>query len=355
MNNIDAAKPVRAGEELDIRRVEAYLRETIPGLTGGLTVSQFPSGHSNLTYLLVTGDREFVLRRPPFGRKAKTAHDMGREYRVLKALRPLFPYCPEALAYTEDEAILGCPFYVMERLKGIILRKEPPTGMSLAAGDARRLCERLLDVFVELHRVDYRGSDLENLGRPEGYVRRQVTGWSERYRAARTSDAPDFEEVMAWLQERMPADHPASAVIHNDYRFDNVVLAPEDPLRIIGVLDWEMATIGDPLMDLGGALAYWIDREDPQEMQAIRLVPTHLEGMMTRSEVAAYYCARMGFSGDNMDFYYTFGLFRLAVIAQQIYYRFYHGQTQDRRFGMLIFAVHVLEKKAQQVMETGKI
>jgi aminoglycoside phosphotransferase (APT) family kinase protein len=243
----------------------------------------------------------------------------------------------------------------MERLKGVILRKEPPTGMSLAAGDARRLCERLLDVFVELHRVDYRGSDLENMGRPEGYVRRQVTGWSERYRAARTPDAPDFEGVMAWLQERMPADHPASAVIHNDYRFDNVVLAPDDPLRIIGVLDWEMATIGDPLMDLGGALAYWIDREDPQEMQAIRLVPTHLEGMMTRNEVAAYYCARMGFPGDNMDFYYTFGLFRLAVIAQQIYYRFYHGQTQDRRFGMLIFAVHVLEKKAQQVMETGKI
>ena len=355
MNNIDAAKPVRAGEELDIRRVEAYLRETIPGLTGGLTVSQFPSGHSNLTYLLVTGDREFVLRRPPFGRKAKTAHDMGREYRVLKALRPLFPYCPEALAYTEDEAILGCPFYVMERLKGVILRKEPPTGLALAAGDARRLCERLLDVFVELHRVDYRGSELENMGRPEGYVRRQVTGWSERYRAARTPDAPDFEGVMAWLQERMPADHPASAVIHNDYRFDNVVLAPEDPLRIIGVLDWEMATIGDPLMDLGGALAYWIDREDPQEMQAIRLVPTHLEGMMTRSEVASYYCARMDLPEDDMDFYYTFGLFRLAVIAQQIYYRFYHGQTKDRRFGMLIFAVHVLEKKAQQVMETGKI
>ncbi|HON23791.1 MAG TPA: phosphotransferase, partial [Syntrophales bacterium] len=155
--------------------------------------------------------------------------------------------------------------------------------------------------------------------------------------------------------ERMPATSPATAFIHNDYRFDNVVLAPEDPLRIIGVLDWEMATVGDPLMDLGGALAYWVDREDPSEMQAIRLVPTHREGMMTRGEVVAHYCAGMGLPEDNMDFYYTFGLFRLAVIAQQIYYRFYHGQTRDQRFGMLIFAVHVLEKKARQVMETGRI
>ena len=355
MNNIDEAKAIRPGEELDIRRIEAYLRTEIPGLTGEIIISQFPSGHSNLTYLITVGNREFVLRRPPFGRKVKTAHDMGREYQVLKALRPLFPYCPEALAYTEDESVLGCPFYIMERLKGIILRKELPPGMTLTAGDARQLCERLIDVFVELHRVDYRGTDLEGLGRPEGYVQRQVTGWSERYRGARTPDAPDCETVMAWLLERMPADHQASAVIHNDYRFDNVVLAPDNSLRIIGVLDWEMATIGNPLMDLGGALAYWIDREDPQEMQAIRLVPTHLEGMMTRAEVVARYCSRMGFPEENMDFYYTFGLFRLAVIAQQIYYRFFHGQTRDQRFGMLIYAVHVLEKKAQQVMKTGRI
>jgi len=355
MNNIDEAKAIRPGEELDIAGIAAYLREVIPGLTGDISVSQFPSGHSNLTYLITAGKRELVLRRPPFGRKVKTAHDMGREYRVLKALRPLFPYCPEALAYMEDESLLGCPFYVMERLRGIILRKELPPGMTLTAGDARQLCERLIDVFVELHRVDYRGTDLETLGKPEGYVHRQVTGWSERYRGARTPDAPDFETVMAWLQERMPATSPATAFIHNDYRFDNVVLAPEDPLRIIGVLDWEMATVGDPLMDLGGALAYWVDREDPSEMQAIRLVPTHREGMMTRGEVVAHYCAGMGLPEDNMDFYYTFGLFRLAVIAQQIYYRFYHGQTRDQRFGMLIFAVHVLEKKARQVMETGMI
>lgn len=355
MNLIDAAKPVREGEELDLRRIENYLKDAIPGLAGQISITQFPSGHSNLTYLIAAGDREFVLRRPPFGRKVRTAHDMGREYRVLKALRPHFPYCPEAFAYTEDEAVMGCPFYVMERLKGIIPRKELPPGMTLSDKEARILCERLIDVFVELHRVNYQDTALTELGRPEGYVKRQVEGWSQRYRGARTPDAPDYEAVMAWIQERMPEASPAPAVIHNDYRFDNVVLAPEDPLRIIGVLDWEMATIGDPLMDLGGALAYWINSEDPEEMQAIRLIPTHLDGMMTRKEVISDYCAKMGLSERNMDFYYTFGLFRLAAIAQQIYYRFYHGQTKDKRFGMLIFAVHVLEKKAQQVMKTGEI
>ncbi|MCK9392439.1 MAG: phosphotransferase family protein [Syntrophales bacterium] len=355
MSLIDAAKPVREGEELDPRRIEIYLKDAIPGLAGQITITQFPSGHSNLTYLITAGDREFVLRRPPFGRKVRTAHDMEREYRVLKALRPYFPYCPEAFAYTEDESVMGCQFYVMERLKGIIPRKELPQGMVLSKDETRMLCKRLIDVFVELHRINYRDTALTELGRPEGYIRRQVEGWSKRYRGARTQDAPDFEAVMAWLQERMPGTSPAAAVIHNDYRFDNLVLAPEDPLRIIGVLDWEMATIGDPLMDLGGALAYWINRDDPEEMQAIRLIPTHLEGMMTRGEVISAYCAKMGLSEGNMEYYYTFGLFRLAVIAQQIYYRFYHGQTKDKRFGMLIYAVHVLGKKAQQVMKTGEI
>ncbi len=355
MSFIDTAKPVREGEELDLRRIENYLKDAIPGLAGEISITQFPSGHSNLTYLITSGDREFVLRRPPFGRKVRTAHDMGREYRVLKALRPYFPYCPEAFAYTEDETVIGCPFYVMERLKGIIPRKELPQGMALSKEEARILCERLIDVFVELHNVNYRDTALTELGRPEGYVSRQVEGWSKRYRGARTPDAPDCEAVMAWLQERMSVTPPAPAVIHNDYRFDNIVLAPDDPLRIIGVLDWEMATIGDPLMDLGGALAYWINSDDPEEMQSIRLIPTHLDGMMTRGEVIGTYCAKMGLSEGNIDFYYTFGLFRLAVIAQQIYYRFYHGQTKDKRFGMLIYAVHVLEKKAQQVMKTGEI
>ncbi|MDD5167664.1 MAG: phosphotransferase family protein [Syntrophales bacterium] len=355
MDFIDKTKPIREGEGFELAKVEAFLKATIPGLKGTLTVEQFPGGHSNLTYLLKVGDHEMVFRRPPFGRKVKTAHDMGREYHIQKALKPLFPYCPEPLAYTEDESIIGCPFYVMERIKGIILRKDFPKGLSFTPEEARLLCENFIDVYVALHHADYKKVGLEGYGKPEGYVKRQVEGWSGRYRSARTEDAPDFEPVMTWLHDKMPGESLPASVIHNDYRFDNVVLDPSNMLKIIGVLDWEMATIGDPLMDLGGALAYWIDRDDPLNMQAIRMVPTHLDGMMTRRELVDCYAAKMGISIENIDFYYCFGLFRLAVIAQQIYYRFYHGQTKDERFKHLIFAVHVLEEAANRVMEKSDL
>jgi aminoglycoside phosphotransferase (APT) family kinase protein len=225
----------------------------------------------------------------------------------------------------------------------------------LTPQEARTLCEQLINVYAALHHVDYKKAGLEGYGKPEGYVQRQVEGWSERYRGARTDDAPDFEPVMAWLRAKMPGESAIVSVIHNDYRFDNVVLDPLNPLKIIGVLDWEMATIGDPLMDLGGALAYWVDRADPPNMQAIRLAPTHLEGMMTRWELVNAYAERMGLSIDHIDFYYCFGLFRLAVIAQQIYYRFYHGQTKDERFKLMIFAVHVLEEAAKNVIEKSDL
>jgi len=346
----DRTRPIREGEDFDIRNVETFLRDSIPGLEGDLTVAQFPGGHSNLTYLIRFGNRELVFRRPPFGRKVKTAHDMGREYRILKALRKAFPYCPEPLAYSEDESIIGCPFYVMERLRGIILRKNLPEGLALTPAEAGLLCERLTDVFVELHRIDYKKIGLEGFGKPLGYVRRQVEGWSKRYRAARTPDAPDFEVVMAWLYEKMPPESPLVSVIHNDYRFDNVVLDPLDPFRIIGVLDWEMATIGDPLMDLGATLAYWVNRDDPPAMQAIRMVPTHIPGMFTREELIRRYSEQMGILITN-SYYYCFGIFRLAVIAQQIYYRFFHGQTKDERFKLMIVAVRVLEETARKMIE----
>jgi aminoglycoside phosphotransferase (APT) family kinase protein len=351
MDLMDETRPVREGEEFDAKKVEQFLKDSIPGLHGDLTVSQFPGGHSNLTYLIRVGGREMVFRRPPFGHKAKTAHDMGREFTMLKTLRPAFPYCPEPLAYTDDASIIGCPFYVMERIKGVIIRRELPKGMTLSPPDASRLCERLTDVFVELHQVDYKKIGMEHFGKPEGYVKRQVEGWSERYRAAKTPDAPDFEAVMTWLHEKMPPESPVVSIIHNDYRLDNVVLHPDDPLRIVGVLDWEMATIGDPLMDLGGALAYWVDRDDAPEMLAIRMVPTHLPGMFTRKEFIKRYAERMGISVENSDFYYCFGMFRLAAIAQQIYWRFFHGQTQDERFKMMIVAVKVLEEASRRVVK----
>lgn len=355
MDYTDRATEIRKGEELDKVQVEAFLRDSIQGLQGEMVIKQFPSGHSNLTYLITFGDRELVLRRPPFGTKAKTAHDMGREYRVLHALKDTYPYCPRPLAYTEDTSIIAGPFYVMERIKGIIVRREFPPGLGHRPENVRNLCRKLMHVHYELHATDYRKIGLEDFGKPAGYTERQVSGWSQRYRTARTPDAPESEDIMAWLQERMPPDSNNPAIIHNDFKLDNVVLDEDNLMEIIGVLDWEMATIGDPLMDLGGSMAYWIQKDDPPEMQAIRFLPTDAEGALTRDQLINYYSELSGRAIDNFDFFYCFGLFRLAVIAQQIYYRYYHGQTSDERFKMLILAVHALDKTARLNIEKSDL
>jgi len=347
---VDEPSGIREGEELDNAAVEQFLRDTVPGLSGAFSIKQFPSGFSNLTYFISVGGQNMVLRRPPIGKKAKTAHDMKREYKILSALHPVFPYCPQPLAYTEDESVMGCPFYVMERIPGIILRKNIPREMNFSADHARTLCENMIHLHHRLHTLDYQAIGLGDFGKPEGYVRRQVEGWSKRYRDARTPDVPDFESVMAWLSASQPPDSAAPGIIHNDYKFDNLVLNPGDPSEITGILDWEMATIGDPLMDLGSSLGYWINPDDPEDAQLIRMMPTNAPGMMTRKELVAFYGQLSGKSIDNFDFYYCFGLFRLAVIAQQIYYRFYHGQTKDQRFGQLVFAVAILEKSARRVV-----
>ncbi|MCW7753686.1 phosphotransferase family protein [Desulfobotulus sp. H1] len=349
----DEASQVRSGEELDLPRLSAYLEKEVPGLSGSIDIQQFPSGFSNLTYLLRCGNQEMVLRRPPFGKKAKTAHDMGREFRILQALRPLFPYCPEPLCFCNDPEVMGCDFYVMERIQGIILRKELPVGLSLSAEQAYSLCDNLISVHADLHNLPIRDAGLEKFGKPEGYVKRQVEGWSRRFRDARTPDVPDFETVMKWLFRQQPEDTKQPAIIHNDFKFDNVVLDPADPTRIIGILDWEMATIGDPLMDLGASMAYWINGNDPESLQHTRLMPTNLPGMMSREEVVAAYARKTGRNVDNFDFYYVFGLFRLAVIAQQIYYRFYHGQTKDQRFAFLVHAVGFFEEACQKMIGTN--
>jgi len=346
---------VRTGEALDRKRVERFLRDAIPGLDGELDIRQFPGGYSNLTYLLTIGGRELVLRRPPFGTKARSAHDMSREYRFLTALHPVFPYCPQPLAYSEDPVVIGCPFYIMERLRGIILRKDLPAGMTLSAQQVAALCDNFLDILAQLHGIDYQAVGLTHFGKPEGYILRQVTGWCDRYRAARTEDAPDFETVMAWIKDKMPADAQKASIIHNDYRLDNIVLNPLNPGRIVGVLDWEMAAVGDPRMDLGNTLAYWIEPGDPDDRRQIRMMPTHLPGFPTRAELLRRYEEKTGRSFEAFDFYYCFGMFRLAVIAQQIYYRYFHGQTRDKRFGRLIFAVHILERAARRVVETSTL
>jgi aminoglycoside phosphotransferase (APT) family kinase protein len=344
MDYTDQPKNIRKGEELDATKIEEFLRDSIPDLRGEIIIQQFPRGRSNLTYMVTFGDREFVLRRPPFGTKAKTAHDMGREFRILNALKETYPYVPKPLAYTDDISIIGCPFYAMERIKGIIVRREFPPDFERSSEKVGNLCQKLLEVHYELHAIDYCKIGLENFGKPAGYVERQVTGWSNRYRKARTPDAPDCEDIMVWLQDKMPADSENPTIIHNDFKLDNVVLNKDDFTEIIGVLDWEMATVGDPLMDFGGSLAYWVQKDDPPELQGIRSMPTDAEGALTRNELVDSYEELSGRTIDNFDFYYNFGLFRLAVIAQQIYYRYYHGQTGDERFKAYSSIVNALEK-----------
>ncbi|MDH7554205.1 MAG: phosphotransferase family protein [Spirochaetota bacterium] len=354
-NYIDKPTDIREGETIDGKIVLDYLIQHVPDIKGPIEIKQFPSGFSNLTYFIKAGDREMVLRRPPFGKKAKTAHDMHREYSILKALKPVFPYCPTPLVYCDDESVIGAKFYVMERIKGIILRKELPPGLSYTPEEFRYLCEQLLDIQCQLHSLNYKEIGLENFGKPEGYIERQVNGWIARYKDALTPDAPLYTEVIHWLQEKMPKTPTRAAVIHNDYKFDNVVLDINDPKRIIGVLDWEMATIGDPVMDLGNSLAYWVEKNDPEEVHLIRLMPTHLDGALTRKELVDRYQEKSGIDMSDFDYFFCFGLFRLAVIAQQIYYRFYHGQTKDKRFAMLIVAVQVLERQARKVIDKSKL
>ena len=351
----DQSTRIREGEELDAVAIDRYLKAHIDGLEGSPVVSQFPGGASNLTYLIEYPSREFVLRRPPFGKKAKSAHDMGREYRILSQLNAGFPYCPKAYVNCTDPEVIGCDFYVMERLKGVILRSSLPPELNLNADQTRQLCKSFIDKMVELHQVDYNACGLADLGKPEGYVERQISGWIDRYEKALTPDAPTWEPVKAWLRAKMPADHPRPGIIHNDYRFDNVILDAENPMQIIGVLDWEMATIGDPLMDLGNTLAYWIEATDPAPVQLMRRQPSNAPGMLTRQEFVAYYAERAGITIDCIDFYYTYGLFRLAGIVQQIYYRYYHGQTKDQRFAQFIHMNTLLERMSLKVIAQSKL
>jgi len=347
MNPADEAGALRAGEELDANRLGAYLAEHFPDLELPLQLRQFPSGFSNLSYLLTAGRRQLVLRRPPVGTRPKSGHDMHREFCVLSALRPAFALCPQALHYCADESVIGAPFYIVERMSGIILRRDYPPGLDATPALVRAQQTALIDTLAQLHDVDYRAVGLADLGRPDGYVARQVRGWSERYARAQTADAPQATGVTGWLAANLPPGSRRAALIHNDFKLDNVVFDSREPARLIGVLDWEMATIGDPLMDVGCSLAYWIEADDAAEMHAMRMVPTQLPGSLSRKEFLTRYSQARGTTVDDFRFYRVFGLFRLAVITQQIYYRYYHRQTRDTRFGALGPMTHVLMRRAE--------
>ena len=352
---IDQPGSVRKGEELDAAKVDAFIKAHLPGLTGTPEIRQFAGGASNLTYLVRYPDRDLILRRPPFGHKAKSAHDMLREAKIMTALKPIYPYVPTVVATCDDPAVMEADFYVMERINGIIPRQDLPEGLNLSVEDTRKLCLNVIDRMIELHQVDYQAAGLDSLGKGEGYVRRQIEGWIDRYRKAKTEDVGDFEAVMAWLKDKMPASDVATCLIHNDFRFDNVVLNPANPFEVIGVLDWEMATLGDPLMDLGNTLAYWVQADDDALFQQVRRQPTHLPGMLTRQEVIEYYGSKTGYRVDNFDFYALYGLFRLAVIVQQIYYRYFHGQTKNPAFAGFGHNSRYLEKRCHRLIAASKL
>ena len=353
-NRLDQPSPVRSGDELDIQQLQTYLHTHLPQLNGPLTVQQFPQGFSNLTYHLQMGETELVLRRPPFGVKIKSAHDMGREYHILSHLHRVYAKAPRPLLYCDDESVLGAPFYVMERVKGIILRTTTPTEMIPAPELMGRIAESFVDNLVELHQVDYQAGGLGNLGRPTGYIERQIGGWTKRYYDARTGDAPEIERTAAWLADNMPPESGA-ALIHNDYKYNNLMLNPADPSQIIAVFDWEMATLGDPLMDLGTSLGYWIEPDDPPLMQRLKFSPTHWPGNPSREALVQRYAQKSGRDVLHLVFYYAYGLFKLAVIIQQIYRRYKLGFTQDERFAHLDEEVKLCGQIALQAIEKKRV
>src|ERR1043165_3928695 len=355
MSTTDQSSQVRSGEELPTELLFQHLNAHLPDLTSPLIVEQFPSGFSNLTYLLRSGDRELVLRRPPVGAKIKTAHDMSREYRILSHLYPVYPKVPRPLLFCDDESILGAPFYVMERVTGIILRAQRPTGVDLAPELMRRLSLAFVENLAEIHELDYHAAGLGELGSPQGYVKRQVEGWTKRYFNARTDDVPAIEKLAEWLQQNRPADSDRPGLIHNDYKYDNLVLDPDDLGHVIAVLDWEMATIGDPLMDFGTSLAYWVETNDPEEWQRYGFGLTSLPGSFTRTELLDHYTQRTGRRIDDPVFYFAYGLLKIAVIVQKIYFRYEKRLARDPRFARLGALVQACGDLAQRAIERRRL
>lgn len=347
----DDVRPVRPGEELDVAALRHWLDEHHPELTGDITVAQYSKGHSNLTYLLTIGDVAAVLRRPPRGARVKSGHDMGREYRILSHLAPVWPKAPRPLAFCDDPEVLGAPFYLMEKVDGVILRadSEPPDAATM-----RRVCESFVGTFAEVHALDYEAAGLGDLGRPAGYVERQISGWTRRWRDAAIDPAPGIDATIRWLHDHLPPESGA-ALIHNDFKLDNLVLDPEDLTVVRAVLDWEMATLGDPLMDVGSSLAYWVEPSDPPMLAAVAGGPTAAPGGFTRADIVEAYERATGRTVPNPMFYYVYGLFKLAVIAQQIYYRYHHGLTTDERFASFGMAAAMLGDFAQEAIGRGTV
>ena len=347
MNTDSNTVPLTDGEELDIRSINHYLQQYSSQIGEIKEISRFTGGYSNLTYCLQTVNKEYVLRRPPVGANIKSAHDMGREFRVLSLLKPHYAKVPSPVIYCESPDIIGSPFYVMEKLEGTILRAFNAPKMNISAETLHTLSESLVDNLVTLHAIDIQATGLDQLGKPEGYVERQAEGWIKRYYTAETDKIETLDAVAKWIQSHHPRDQKPG-LLHNDYKHDNVILNPDDLSQIIGVLDWEMATVGDPLMDLGATLAYWFEAGEGDVFKQYNL--TWLPGNFTRKELIDRYTEKSGRDLSDILFYYLFGLFKNAAIAQQIYHRWKQGHSNDARFGALLPMIRLLGEKAEQAI-----
>jgi len=347
-------KPVRQreGDALDAMRLTEYLLEHLPGFNGDLAIEQFPGGYSNLTFLLKWNNGSCVLRKPPHGANIKSAHDMSREFKVLSALKPVYKAVPTPLLYCDDTAITGTSFFLMERVAGIILRNKVPDGIALTPSVMQTISAAAVDNLAALHNLDLDATGLKNMGKPEGYVQRQVEGWIKRYENAATDTIIAMNTTAAWMMANIPADG-LPAFIHNDYKYDNLVLNPENLTHILAVLDWEMATVGEPLMDLGTSLAYWGEAEDSAALKPFNL--TWLAGNLSREQVVERYAAARKISLPDMLFYYVFGSYKIGVIVQQIYARYKKGLTTDERFAGLIHVLKACANNAQQAIQYKRI
>lgn len=350
---IDTGVAVREQEAFDVAAVDAWIKSKRPDIEGEPELTQFPGGASNWTYRLAYNNADLILRRPPAGTKAKSAHNMQREHDLQLMLKKHYTVVPNMLGYCEDTSLIGTDFYVMERVEGIIPRKNMPRDLELSEAQVRTLCTNMLDQLIALHKVNYIEAGLDAIGKGEGYIDRQVSGWNQRYSKAKTWNVPSGKKIMQWLEDNKPQQEML-CVTHNDFRFDNLVLNAEDPTEILAVLDWELATIGDPLVEIGNLLAYWVQADDDKVAKATRRQPTHLKGMLSREEVIDYYCEKMGLGKIDMTFYQVFGLFRLSVIAQQIYYRYYHKQTRNPAFKNFWFVVHYLHRRCRKLMRAQR-
>jgi len=340
---------VRSDETFDENKVAEFLRDKLEGGDQPLSVRQFGGGAANLTYLLTFGDTyEYVLRRPPLGPVAPSAHDMAREYKVLSVLHKVFPYAPRAFVFSDDESIIGAPFFVMERRQGTVVRRSLPEHYANMSSAPRQMSEALVDALADFHAIDYSALGLDDLGKPDGFIERQIDGWYRRWHKSKQDDNENMDSVYQWLKDNLPQSMD-STLVHNDYKLDNTMFADDDPSKMIAIFDWDMCTLGDPLSDVGALLTYWTQADDPPLVQLTTTMPVGDYGFLTRQELAERYAEKSGRDLSDISFYHALGVFRLTVIAQQIYIRYVRGQTKDERFAGLGQVVEALAQTAQLV------